>query len=241
MGKFPIKKEGDNLGAEHVNWLTGGVEKLMYPPSGGYQVGGSGLPPFSLQSFEVVEVGCDGNSSLYRIVPRYWDNGTSAWVTDDSTGDKGYCLDPADTGQTYEVEDKVQAYYDAQRGAYVPLSSASSTTTTPASGCACVCIDDGDIEVQDIITTSVWSVVMPAVRFDQTYGTITFPAGTYLLTYDSVSGTWTLDIGDYLTAVYNDATDATPDTTMDGTLTMSWGGSVAEVNLCVDGTIPPPP
>ena len=106
--------------------------------------------------------------------------------------------------------------------------------------CQCTCIEDGDIEVESIITTSVWTVVMSQVRFVQTNGTITFPAGTYTITWDSGSSTWTLDIGSYLTAAYNDASDATADTTMDGTLTMSWTGGVAEINLCVTGTIPAP-
>lgn len=250
MGKFPLKKEGDGLGAEHVNWLTAGVERMMSPeeggtggslspPSGSYPAGSVYPSPFSLQNFEVVEIGCDGDPNLYRIVPRYWNNETQGWVTESSADNKGFSLDATDTELTYEVFDKVQAYYDAQRGAYIPLAASSSSSTGGSAGnCPCVCIEEGDIEVQDIITTSEWSVVMPAVRFRQTNGIILFPAGTYTLTYEESSGTWTLDIGDDLVASYNDGESATPDSTLDGTLTMSWGGSTAEVNLCVDGTIP---
>jgi hypothetical protein len=243
MGKFPIKKEGDALGAEHVNWLTEGVERLGGPPSGGYLVGRSGLPPFGLQNFEVVEEGCDGYADLYRIVPRYWNNAVTppAWASEDSSGDKGFSLDATDTGQTYVVGDKVQAYYDAQRGAYIPLAASITNSTTGGGSCPCTCIEDGDIEVQGIITTSEWSVTMPEVRFSQVNGTIIFPAGSYTLTYSSISETWTLDIGDDLTAEYNSGGDATADTTMDGTLVMSWSGGVAEINLCVDGTVPVDP
>lgn len=140
MGKFPIKKQGDDLGAEHVNWLTAGVEKLLSreeggggvshssPPSSsrGYSVNGSNFPPFSLQQFEIVEVGCDGNENLYRMVPRYWDNTSGEWKTDNSTGNRGYSLDATDSDQTYSVEDKVQAYYDVQRGTYLPLAAGGS-------------------------------------------------------------------------------------------------------------------
>ena len=236
MENFPVKKEGDNLGAEHVNWLTAGMKAMQANfPNGS-------LPPFSLQYFEVVEEACDGNAALYRIVPRYWDNEANRWVTDESNENQGVCLDAVDTGQTYQIGDKVQAYYDAQRGTYIPLAASSTTTTPPTtdSGCACTCIDEGDIEVQGIITTSVWSVTVPAVRFEQTHGTITLPAGTYIITYNTGTGTWVLDVGDDLVAVYNDGSDATVDTTMDGTLSMSWGGSVAEINICVDGTISDP-
>lgn len=122
----------------------------------------------------------------------------------------------------------------------VRFSGGSGSGSGSGSGCPCVCINEGDIEVEGIITTSIWTVQMPAVLFVQAEGTITFPAGPYTLTWDSGSSTWTLDIGSFLTAAYNDASDATADTTMDGTLTMSWTGGVAEINLCVDGTIPAP-
>lgn len=120
------------------------------------------------------------------------------------------------------------------------FAGGSGSGSGSGSGCPCTCIEDGDIEVEGIITTSIWTVAMSAVRFVQAEGTITFPAGTYTLTWDSGTSTWTLDIGGDLTAAYNDDSDATADVTMDGTLTMSWTGGVAEIKLCVDGTIPAP-
>lgn len=153
MGKFPIKKQGDDLGAEHVNWLTAGVERIMSLPGGGgdspalsprnpASKNSVPLPPFSLQRFEVVEEECDGNPDLYRIVARYWDNTTREWATEDSEGDKGFSLDATDTGQSYGVGDRIQAYYDAQRGAYIPLAAAGGNeiikfrilSTSPAIG-----------------------------------------------------------------------------------------------------------
>lgn len=126
-------------------------------------------------------------------------------------------------------------------GWYPEIRPRAANSGTSINGtCACTCIEDGDIEVQSIITSSVWMVAMSNVRFVQTNGTITFPAGTYTLTWNSGTSIWELDIGSYLTAAYNDDSDATGDTTMDGTLEMSWTGGVAEINLCVDGTIPAP-
>lgn len=116
----------------------------------------------------------------------------------------------------------------------------STTTTSTSSGCGCSCIENGDIEVNGIITSSLWSVTLPTVIVDQTHGRITLPSGTYVIEYDSGSNTWTLDIGDNLTASYNDGTDATDDSTLDGTITMTWGSSAASISVCIDGTVPAP-
>lgn len=133
-----------------------------------------------------------------------------------------------------------ESNYNFPRRQSRPIVYGGGGSTTTTSGCACTCIDDGDIEVNGIITTSQWRVIMPTTEFRGTYGTIVFPGGTYVIIYDSGSETWVLDIGDYLTAEYNDHTDATADTTMDGEITMTWDGSEAEVKLCVDGDVPEP-
>ena len=111
-----------------------------------------------------------------------------------------------------------------------------------AGSCACVCIANGDIIVHGIETTSRWSFDMTAQIFKQTHGSITFPAGTYVVVWDSGTSTWALDIGADLTAAYLSGSDATSATTMDGTLTLTWSalGAAPSLQLCVDGTIPAP-
>lgn len=111
-----------------------------------------------------------------------------------------------------------------------------------AGSCACVCIANGDIIVHGIETTSRWSFDMTAQIFKQTHGSITFPAGTYVVVWDSGTSTWALDIGADLTAAYLNGSDATSATTMDGTLTLTWSalGAALSLQLCVDGTIPAP-
>ena len=119
----------------------------------------------------------------------------------------------------------------------------SSTTTTPTTGngnCPCTCIEDGDIEVDGKITSSQWSILVPATTFSSQFGTITFVGGSHVIVYNSGSGTWALDVGDYLIAAYSDGSDATEDTTMDGVLTMTWGTSEATVTLCITGEVPEP-
>lgn len=126
-------------------------------------------------------------------------------------------------------------------GTVVQLGGGSGGGSS-SGGCPCTCIDNGDLIVDDIETTSQWSVVMSAQTFKQTYGNIIFPAGTYVVEWDSGTSLWTLDIGADLTAEYLDGSDATADTTMDGTLTLEWAGvgSAPSLKLCVDGTVPAP-
>lgn len=109
-------------------------------------------------------------------------------------------------------------------------------------GCSCTCIDNGDITVDGIETTSRWSLVLAEQVFSQTHGDIVLPAGSYVIEWDFGTSLWTLDIGADLTARYLDGTDATGDTTMDGTLKMTWAGvgSAPVLQLCVDGTVPAP-
>jgi len=111
-----------------------------------------------------------------------------------------------------------------------------------AAACPCVCLDSGDILVNGIETTSRWTVAMSIEIFKQANGTITFPAGTYTLIYDTGTGVWSLDVGDVLTAKYTSGVSATSATTMDGTLTMGFDSyGVPYVKLCVTGTVPAEP
>lgn len=121
----------------------------------------------------------------------------------------------------------------------ITVSSEPAGTATASDSCPCVCLPAGDIIVNGVETTSIWTIRMGAEAFRQTHGTILFPAGTYSIVYDEGLGYWLLDIGDYLTATYTSGDDATADTTMDGTLVMTWDGyGNPEVRLCVDGTVP---
>jgi hypothetical protein len=106
--------------------------------------------------------------------------------------------------------------------------------------CPCVCIETGDAVVNGITTTSQWSIAMKQETFKSGYGTIIFPAGSYSVVLNEAGTKWELDIGDVLTANYDDGSPATEDTTMDGTLSMEWGAYGPVVKLCVDGAVPDP-
>lgn len=118
-------------------------------------------------------------------------------------------------------------------------SSPGTTQTTDTTGCPCNCIPSGDIIVNGVETTSVFTITFGAERFQQTNGIIYFPAGSYGVVYNPTLGYWVVDIGDYLSAKYTNGDDATSATTMDGTITMQWDGyAKPTVKLCVEGTVP---
>lgn len=122
----------------------------------------------------------------------------------------------------------------------IPVVSKATGATAAGGGgeCPCVCIENGDAVVNGITTTSRWSIAMKQEKFKSGYGTIIFPAGSYSVVLNEAGDKWELDIGDALTAVYDDGSSATEDTTMDGMLTMEWGPYGPVVKLCVDGSVP---
>lgn len=103
-------------------------------------------------------------------------------------------------------------------GKWVAVSSnPSSIFATPVSGvCSCSCIDNGDITVDGYETTSRWSVVLPELFYEETYGTVYLPAGEYLLDWNSGAGYWVCDISADLIAYYTDGTPYSIPTTGTG-------------------------
>ena len=120
---------------------------------------------------------------------------------------------------------------------WVPAPSGGGGSTVSPNSC-CGCIDNGNIIVDSIETSSKMNVSLNDVYLYQSNGYIKLPAGVYELIYSSGSGTWTLDVGDFLVAFYNDGSSATSATTMDATLTFdnSTAGK-SQLQLCITGTV----
>jgi hypothetical protein len=112
-----------------------------------------------------------------------------------------------------------------------------------ADGCGCSCLDNGDIVVDGVETTSQWVVGFGSdVIENQLHGSIHLPAGSYTLTKVSGQSYWRLDVGDDLVAYNLDGEDVTPTVTMDGTLTFyKSSGGKTKLELCITGTIPEDP
>lgn len=119
---------------------------------------------------------------------------------------------------------------------WVPAPSGGGSTVSPNSCCGC--IDNGNIIVDGIETSSKMNVSLNDVYLYQSNGYIKLPAGVYELIYSSGSGTWTLDVGDFLVAFYNDGSSATSATTMDATLMFdNAAAGKSQLQLCITGTV----
>lgn len=165
-------------------------------------------------------------------------------ITDEShtsaeAADGEYVLQSGTTGS---IEILYAPPGTGEKECVVRFAGGSGSSAGNNAPCPCNCLETGDILVNGIETTSRWRVSLPIVKFDQANGEIRLAAGDYLLEWDSGVSMWVLDIGDSLTAVYNDGTDATADTTMDGEITLEWASLTdqPELKVCVTGTVPVP-
>ena len=148
-----------------------------------------------------------------------------------------------DNGGQFHVTDEKN---DDDIAPVVALSTGGTTSGGGggSGGCACFCLESGDIEVGGIETTtkkSIW-FASDVIMNRSAHGHVIFPLGYHEVTYSVGTGNWELDIGDVLTAVYNDGSSATSATTMDGTLTYEFpGASRPTVTLTVTAYVAAPP
>jgi hypothetical protein len=128
MAKLPEKKPGDGLEAEHVNDLSDAARAFLGSRSGGnltkHQggtfMGFSGPPPWKQFNIEVTaepENHPDAGG-LYLGKIRFWDEPNGEW----KTGNDEYLLDATDSKLALWVGSRLTAYWDKQRGAFVPAS-----------------------------------------------------------------------------------------------------------------------
>jgi len=128
---FPSKKPGDALSARHINDL-GRVFGRLSRISGTNQdirQSGSTISVASSIPWEQhiviisnlkINAGDTDDSGLYLVQIRYYSFDDAEWKTDDS---KEWILDTTSFTVIYKVGDKVVAYWDELRGAYVPMGA----------------------------------------------------------------------------------------------------------------------
>lgn len=105
--------------------------------------------------------------------------------------------------------------------------------------CGCTCIDEGDIEVDGLETTSRWAVRLNEIREVQANGSLVLPAGDYYLNWSAGDGYWVDDVSAAMTAQYTSGNDATGDVTMTGTLILRKDdGGYTTLKLTFTGTVP---
>lgn len=129
MSRLPKKKEGELLGAGHINLLSKASEQILKKGSGGYGFQGaggqfSGLPPHAQRVGIITNV---DNSPIVEFKLRYFDSedttetANGSWVTDDNSGP--YYLDENAIDSSFSVDDKVVVWWDAQRNMWAPAGS----------------------------------------------------------------------------------------------------------------------
>ena len=132
MNEFPEKLPGDDLEASHVNDLSAVARKFLgLEVSGGLTlrrgavVNLSGRHSWWQYQFIVTGYQDDGGQALGLCVgsTRWWDEIEQQWKTEDNVEN----LDASDTTLRPSIGDKVVAYWDKQRGQFVPISGGSFT------------------------------------------------------------------------------------------------------------------
>jgi len=118
---FPIKRRGDALEAEHINKLS----KIAAEVSAGNR--GSNLNAFGdvlwgLGRFIIrqIIVTYDNGDGTYQVGLRYFDHTASEWKTAE-TGES--LLDATESGLSFGVDEKLVAYWNRQRAAYMPFGT----------------------------------------------------------------------------------------------------------------------
>lgn len=116
---------------------------------------------------------------------------------------------------------------------------ASGGANSSSDECPCDCLGTGDLVVKDVLTVSQFQITVGTLEFRLENGVVTLPGGTYTVYWDDFLGKWTLDIGDELEAIYNDGTDATTESTLDGTIVLEYDGDKSYVRVCINALIGP--
>lgn len=159
-------------------------------------------------------------------------------------------LDMEETTETIIVTNRSTSYSASENdviqvdrlGSEWAPKHASGGSNSPGDECGCQCLENGNLVVNGVETTRLMCVNFSDLYFDQDFGTITLPSGSYCLAWNKQTQVWELDIGDQLTATFSDGSDATSTTVMDGTITLTFPAiGRPTLSVCVTGTIPENP
>jgi hypothetical protein len=213
---LPKKEEGDGLGAEHVNTLSRAAEQVL-----GLSAHTPNANP--LRQVEVIWTDYFGDTDLYTCVPRYYDG--DEWVTDDLEL-IAYPFDPsADENVSYSVGDKVAAYFDDQRSAYIPIKSGGGTgASASVSHCGCEVVTNPDIEINGKKATYTVAIPLGRIVEFQECGILVLKGATYTLnntgTRSVPTEIWAYTVAASDFDVFNYAGNAaTTDDPIEGTIT----------------------
>jgi hypothetical protein len=148
--RFPHKRRGDPLSHGHVNDLSDVARRVSRPARGSFRTGRHGKTFMSQSALapwdqQLVVVQSDEGGGLYRVRIRWYNSDTPAWETDTSIE---YDLDANDLDLDLRVGDKLVAYWDEQRGMFVPTGGSGGGTLAG--------VLDTDLAPGGTATMSVW-------------------------------------------------------------------------------------
>ncbi len=126
---FPHKQPGDSLEAAHVNQLSAVARRFATLKCGSYLRSRHGdsftsiasPPPFMQGRFVVVNDD-DAADGLYGIQPRYYSRTDEEWITDSDDTIRDLDCSAFSALARLLVNEEVTAYWDEQRGMYLPIS-----------------------------------------------------------------------------------------------------------------------
>lgn len=132
LERFRIFRKRERLTASHVNRISRSVEQFAHQRGGGYtreihDPSGFGRPldaPWQQFIFTItdlqIDTGDSPTSGLYLGRIRWYSLDGDDWNTD--TDDRERVLDAREFSFTFVVGDKVVAYWDRQREAFIPIA-----------------------------------------------------------------------------------------------------------------------
>lgn len=160
-GKWPRKEGGDKLSAGLINKIIEVCERVDQMWHGSYtqqhgNVASSG-PPWVQRIVKVTSDTDNNGGSVATGQFMYYDIDTDTWVVNEE--DNEIDIDPrAFTGLTLKAGDIINGWWDAQRGAFIPISSSTTapprppTPSTPPQDTSCcgVCPEGVDLPGGDV-------------------------------------------------------------------------------------------
>lgn len=117
---FRHKKRGDHLFHQEVNRLFDSAQRAVLRRPGSNVLSHYGVEAtFDPWHQSIAEISEALGAGLYRCKLRYYDADAGAWASQDDEWD----LDAHDLGLSFSVGDRVPAFWDDQRGAFIPTAS----------------------------------------------------------------------------------------------------------------------
>lgn len=169
---FKDKSPGDTLGAPHINKLNRVGRIVASQNHGAFMLGNesttAGPVPF-VQRLVIVSQDDTDTDGIYQCRLRYYDtnemNEQNRWKTDSEAGE--YYLDANSLGISLDIDDVLVAYWDPQRGAYIPMKSeiGSNEILGTVDNCECGgCVGSGAITDCAVIDEATNSYRLPMIE-----------------------------------------------------------------------------